>query len=79
MLRAVARVAPYLTSYDYCSTGTHEDDAQTLSMMERVVDIATRVGRFDETVLFRGANANVSISTNPVLYGMILNLKLFRC
>jgi ERO1-like protein beta len=59
MLRAVARIAPYLSSYDYCSTGTHEDDAQTLAKMGRVVDIASRVGRFDETVLFRGANAQV--------------------
>ena len=28
--------------------------------MKKVVDIAARVGRFDETALFRGENANVS-------------------
>ncbi|CDO77316.1 hypothetical protein BN946_scf184775.g6 [Trametes cinnabarina] len=57
LLRAVARLGPYLTAYDYCASGTHEDDAQTLTRLTRVVDIARAVGRFDETALFRGANA----------------------
>lgn len=60
VLRAVARIAPYLSAYDYCSTGTHEDDAETGVKVKKVVDIAARVGRFDETALFRGENANVS-------------------
>lgn len=60
VLRAVARIQPYLLSYDYCSSGKHEDDAQTLEKIGRVVEIADGVGRFDETVLFRGANAQVS-------------------
>lgn len=59
MLRAVARIAPYLSAYDYCSTGTHEDDAETSAKVKKVVDIASRVGRFDESALFRGENANV--------------------
>ncbi|KAI8993030.1 endoplasmic oxidoreductin [Trametes punicea] len=58
LLRAVARLGPYLTAYDYCASGTHEDDAATLARLSRVVDIARAVGRFDETALFRGANAN---------------------
>ncbi|OSD06861.1 endoplasmic oxidoreductin [Trametes coccinea BRFM310] len=57
LLRAVARLGPYLTAYDYCASGTHEDDAQTLARLTHVVDIARAVGRFDETALFRGANA----------------------
>jgi ERO1-like protein beta len=58
LLRAVARIAPYLTSYDYCSTGT-SDDSGTTAKLKEVTDIATRVGAFDETVLFRGENAAV--------------------
>ncbi|KAI0358422.1 endoplasmic oxidoreductin [Trametes cingulata] len=58
LLRAVARLGPYLTAYDYCASGTHEDDAATLARLTRVVDVARAVGRFDETALFRGANAN---------------------
>ncbi|GLB37617.1 putative endoplasmic Reticulum Oxidoreductin 1 (ERO1) [Lyophyllum shimeji] len=59
LLRAVSRLGPYLSVYDYCSTGTHEDDQETLSRISKVVNIAQNVGRFDETVLFRGENANV--------------------
>ncbi|KAF9010509.1 endoplasmic oxidoreductin-1 [Cyathus striatus] len=59
LLRAVARLGPYLKAYDYCSTGNHEDDAQTLKVLSRVISIAQEVGKFDETVLFRGENANV--------------------
>ena len=60
MLRAVARLEPYLKAFDYCSTGTHEDDARTLQTLSKVLDIAKKVGRFDESVLFRGETANVS-------------------
>ena len=60
MLRAVSRLEPYLKAFDYCSTGTHEDDARTLQTLSKVLDIAKKVGRFDESVLFRGENANVS-------------------
>ncbi|KAF8070640.1 hypothetical protein FPV67DRAFT_1488144 [Lyophyllum atratum] len=59
LLRAVSRLGPYLSAYDYCSTGTHEDDQETLSRISKVVNIAQNVGRFDETILFRGENANV--------------------
>lgn len=59
MLRAVARLGPYLDAYDYCSTGTHEEDVETKRLLGNVVDIAKDVGKFDESVLFRGENAKV--------------------
>ncbi|KAG5648616.1 hypothetical protein DXG03_003227 [Asterophora parasitica] len=59
LLRAVSRLGPYLSAYDYCSTGTHEDDQETLSRISKVVNIAQNVGKFDETVLFRGEDANI--------------------
>ena len=60
LLRAIARLGPYLSAYDYCSTGTHEDDAITLEKLGKVIKIANEVGSFDESILFRGENANVS-------------------
>ncbi|KAL4252812.1 EROs family protein [Abortiporus biennis] len=59
LLRAVSRIGPYLSAYDYCGTGTHEGDALTLDRVNKVVDIASQVGKFDETVLFKGDNANI--------------------
>ncbi|KAI0823713.1 endoplasmic oxidoreductin [Trametes gibbosa] len=59
LLRAVARLGPYLTAYDYCASGTHDDDAETLARLTRVVGVASAVGRFDESALFQGENANV--------------------
>ena len=63
MLRAVSRLEPYLKVFDYCSTGAHEDDARTLQTLSKVLEIAKKVGRFDESVLFRGENANVGTAT----------------
>ena len=59
LLRAVARLGPYLSAYDYCASGTHEDDAITYSRLEKVLEIAGVAGKFDEAALFRGENANV--------------------
>jgi len=59
LLRAVARIGPYLSAYDYCAQGTHEDDAETLEKVAKVITMASDVGSFDETVLFRGENANI--------------------
>ncbi|KAK7472679.1 endoplasmic oxidoreductin-1 [Stygiomarasmius scandens] len=59
LLRAVARIEPYLSAYDYCSTGTHEDDLETEAKLSKVLSVAKKAGKFDETVLFRGENANV--------------------
>lgn len=59
VLRAVARLGTYLSAYDYCAAGTHDDDTETHARLSKIIDIASRVGRFDESVLFRGENANV--------------------
>ncbi|KAG8213730.1 endoplasmic reticulum oxidoreductin 1 [Butyriboletus roseoflavus] len=70
LLRAVARLAPYLSEYDYCSLSGNslvphhhspelEYEVQTLARLDNVMSIAMHVGKFDEGVLFRGANANI--------------------
>ncbi|KIK99082.1 hypothetical protein PAXRUDRAFT_823187 [Paxillus rubicundulus Ve08.2h10] len=72
LLRAVARISPYLSQYDYCSVSrsslvphdpTHPfdfgEELRTLMRLDNVMDIAKRVGKFDERVLFRGENANI--------------------
>jgi hypothetical protein len=60
LLRAVSRLGSYLSAFDYCSTGKHEDDAESWDRLTQVLDLAKDAGKFDETVLFRGENANVS-------------------
>ena len=60
LLRAVSRLGPYLSAYDYCSTGTHEEDAQTKSLLGSIIDTARQVGKFDEKLMFAGEDANVS-------------------
>jgi len=59
LLRAISRLGPYLSAYDYCSSGSHEEDTFTLEKLHNIINIAQKVGRFDETALFRGENANV--------------------
>lgn len=59
LLRAVSRLDPYLSAYDYCSTGTHEEDVQTKSLLGNIIDTAHRVGKFDEKLMFAGEDANV--------------------
>ncbi|KAH7908468.1 hypothetical protein BJ138DRAFT_1068768 [Hygrophoropsis aurantiaca] len=69
LLRAVARIGPYLSAYDYCSTDSpnpldpkhvsSSDEMITLNKLSDVLAIAEHVGKFDEKVLFRGENANV--------------------
>ncbi|KZV88086.1 endoplasmic oxidoreductin-1 [Exidia glandulosa HHB12029] len=62
MLRALSRIGPYLAKYDLCS-GDHDTDASIEEFTKRelgsVVDLAQTVGKFDESVLFRGENALV--------------------
>lgn len=60
LLRAVSRLGPYLVAYDYCSTGTHEEDTQTKSLLGSIIDTAQQVGKFDEKLMFAGDDANVS-------------------
>ena len=64
LLRAVARLGPYLSAYDYCASGTHEEDVLTYNRLEKVLEIAQVAGKFDETALFKGENANVGISVD---------------
>jgi hypothetical protein len=52
-------LGPYLSAYDYCASGTHEDDAMTYDRLEKILEIAGVAGKFDETALFKGENANV--------------------
>ncbi|EKM54501.1 uncharacterized protein PHACADRAFT_258384 [Phanerochaete carnosa HHB-10118-sp] len=60
LLRAVARIGPYLSAYDYCGgTGNHETDPYTLGELNSVINIAQNVGKFDEKTLFRGPNAEI--------------------
>lgn len=72
LLRAVARVAPYLSAYDYCaesliapghvpSRSEVVQEIQTLTRLESVLGIAKHVGKFDERMFFQGENANVSL------------------
>jgi ERO1-like protein beta len=70
LLRAVARIGPYLSAYDYCGDDMHENDAYTLEKLTNVIQTAQNVGKFDETVLFRGENANVS-SLRTVLLSIL--------
>jgi hypothetical protein len=59
MLRAVARLEPYLAAFDFCSSGKHEDDAETQDCLSKILSIAKDAGKFDESALFRGENATV--------------------
>jgi len=56
LLRAVSRIGPYLNAFDYC-TGDHSEDEASLELVHKIVDIASTVGRFDETALFKGEDA----------------------
>ncbi|KAJ3887831.1 endoplasmic reticulum Oxidoreductin 1-domain-containing protein [Lentinula edodes] len=57
LLRAISRMTPYLEQYDYFhgTSDAHIDEAKR--NLEKVVDIAQRVGRFDESQMFTGLAA----------------------
>ncbi|CAG7854695.1 ERO1-like protein 2; AltName: Full=Endoplasmic reticulum oxidoreductin-1-like protein B; Flags: Precursor [Serendipita indica DSM 11827] len=61
LLRAIARLGPYLNAYDICSSNEHNDghaqELLTKNQIRSVISIADRVGKFDESILFRGENA----------------------
>ncbi|THG96924.1 hypothetical protein EW145_g7695 [Phellinidium pouzarii] len=61
LMRAVARLGPYLSAYDYCSCSSdnHEEDAYTLGKLSKVIEISKNVGQFNESSLFKGENANI--------------------
>ena len=68
LLRAVSRLGPYLSAYDYCSTGTHEEDAQTKTLLGNVLNIAHQVGKFDEKLMFAGDDANASQEIHLLIF-----------
>ncbi|KAG8803394.1 hypothetical protein FRC16_005591 [Serendipita sp. 398] len=61
LLRAISRLGPYLSGYDICASATHDenhsDEAHIKSQLRSIVSIADRVGKFDESILFKGENA----------------------
>lgn len=61
LLRAVSRISPFLKTYDYCSSGTHEEDDETLNILGNVAEVARQAGRFDEGGLFKGMDSVVSL------------------
>lgn len=60
MLRAVARIGPYLNNYNYHGSGSHEPSEEHIhDKIANLVNIAQTVGKFDEKLLFQGEDANV--------------------
>ena len=61
LLRAISRLGPYLNAFDICSANVHDErhseEALTKAHIKNIVSIADRVGKFDESILFRGENA----------------------
>ena len=66
LLRAVSRLGPYLSAFDYCASQNATDDTETKETIDTIVKMADYVGKFDESVLFRGENANVSLSSSSL-------------
>ncbi|KAG8745215.1 hypothetical protein FRC10_008527 [Ceratobasidium sp. 414] len=58
LLRALRKVGPYLAAYDICS-GNHEEEQRTRFLLYNVLDIASEAGKFDESALFKGADAKI--------------------
>ncbi|KAJ3983831.1 endoplasmic reticulum Oxidoreductin 1-domain-containing protein [Lentinula detonsa] len=58
LLRAVSRMTPYLKQYDYFHGISQTEIGEAKRSLERVVDIAQHVGKFDESQMFNGLDAN---------------------
>ncbi|KDN49809.1 hypothetical protein RSAG8_01874, partial [Rhizoctonia solani AG-8 WAC10335] len=58
MLRALRKVGPYLQAYNICS-GDLEEEKRSRFLLDNVLEIAGEVGRFDESALFKGADAAI--------------------
>ncbi|KEP49843.1 endoplasmic oxidoreductin 1 [Rhizoctonia solani 123E] len=58
MLRALRKVGPYLQAYNICS-GDLEEEKRSRFLLNNVLDIAGEVGKFDESMLFKGADAAI--------------------
>lgn len=61
LLRAISRIGPYLNAFDICAANVHDErhaeEVVTKEHIRNIVSIADRVGKFDESILFRGENA----------------------
>jgi len=57
LLRALARVEPWLAAYDLCAFDGEQE--KTKEILGNVLSIAKKTGRFDETLLFQGENAQI--------------------
>ncbi len=44
LLRAVARLGPYLSAFDYCSSGNHENDVETHLALARLSTLQNTQG-----------------------------------
>ncbi|KAF8678167.1 Endoplasmic [Rhizoctonia solani] len=58
MLRALRKVGPYLQAYNICS-GDLEEEKRSRFLLNNVLEIAGEVGKFDESTLFKGADAAI--------------------
>ncbi|CCO27201.1 Endoplasmic oxidoreductin-1 [Rhizoctonia solani AG-1 IB] len=58
MLRALRKVGPYLQAYNICS-GDLEEEKRSRFLLDNVLEIAGEVGKFDESTLFKGADAAI--------------------
>jgi hypothetical protein len=56
LLRAISRLGPYLNAYDICSTDDSNEFDIGQQQLRSIISIADRVGKFDESILFRGEN-----------------------
>ncbi|KDQ21603.1 hypothetical protein BOTBODRAFT_50204 [Botryobasidium botryosum FD-172 SS1] len=57
LLRALARVEPWLAAYDLCAFDGEQE--KTKEILGNVLNIAKKTGKFDETLLFQGENAQI--------------------
>jgi len=46
--------------HDHVLAEDFQEEVKTLVTLSKVIDFAEHIGKFDERVLFRGENANVS-------------------
>eukprot|EP00918_Siedleckia_nematoides_P098242 GHVU01215056.1.p1 GENE.GHVU01215056.1~~GHVU01215056.1.p1 ORF type:complete len:496 (+),score=52.04 GHVU01215056.1:223-1488(+) len=57
LLRALARVEPWLAAYDLCAFDGEQE--RTKEILGNVLSIAKTAGKFDEKMLFQGENAQI--------------------
>ncbi|KAJ4480148.1 endoplasmic oxidoreductin-1 [Lentinula aciculospora] len=57
LLRAISRMTPYLEQYDYFHSIPEIDIIEAKQNLEKVVDVAQHIGKFDESRMFNGLDA----------------------